>query len=276
MRSFELLILALAAPLLCRCASNPILHEVGGTRMIFETPSLSRAETEGGSRLAFKAEAGGSYRGAYPATTDGFQGDGVDVKPAFPGNLRVAQGERSVLGSAAFRVTETGDVFVQAEAATVGGILASIWLAGYRTETDPEGFSAFLEAGAGLIDVYIGSTVEKYRRDGFLFPILEGDREYLGSETVDEHRFVPFPHLGGGLKVRFRPGLRLLAKARTLFVHDAFGLGTDAFLNSAGAEAELALSQWLSLHAAAELQANTLPDSRVAKTLGLGFTLRPW
>lgn len=66
---------------------------------------------------------------------------------------------------------------------------------------------------------------------------------------------MPFPHFGGGLRTRYGSRLHLLTKGRTMLVYDVHDIGADAFLNSAGVEAELALRPQLSVHAGGEIMA---------------------
>lgn len=241
--------------------------------MTLQPPSLSRAETRPQGGPAFKAEAGRRFHPGFTSTTDAFKNDSIRFIPQYPGNLQVELGGKSLLASAAFRITESADVFFQGEISRAAGILSSAWLLGLRSEMNPEGFSPFLEGGIGMLDVYVHTVIEKYQEAGLFFP---EEREYLGSERIDEYRFVPFPHFGGGIRTRFGSRLHLLAKARTLLVYDVHKVGVDTFLNSAGVEAELAVSRHLSLHALAEILSSTLPGRRLSETVGLGFTFRPW
>ncbi len=74
-------ILLLASPLFWGCLYTPYVHEVGGTRMLFESPSLFRAETAGQGTMAFKAELGKKYNRGFNGTTDNFDQDSVNFRP---------------------------------------------------------------------------------------------------------------------------------------------------------------------------------------------------
>lgn len=240
--------------------------------MLFESPSLSRAETAGQGTMAIKAELGKKFNRNFNGTTDGFTEDSIHTTRKYKGNFSVEQGDIFGITSLAFRFLETGEIFLQGEMSSAAGISSSVWLLGLRSEMEPGGVTPFLEGGIGLLDVYVHSVIDKYKVTGGLFDVEE--REYLGTERIEDGKFLLFPHISGGLRARAGSGLNLIFKARTLYLQDGYDIGTGTFLNSAGAEVELAVFRHLFVNATTEITGNTIDDGEATKDIGIGLTLR--